>query len=158
MSAGWTTTLNRLALAGALLLFAALLVAWWRDRTRAVETPRWNAREFAPLAGAADRVGPRWLVAVNPDCPHCRARLAELARRGAAAAEHAALGVLVVDTERRPDSLALSSRLTAGVWWDSASVWRKRWGRRVYGEALVFDRDGRLVRVVPPNAEVAGTQ
>jgi hypothetical protein len=29
-------------------------------------------------------------------------------------------------------------------------VWRERWGHRLYGELLVFDRDGRLLETRPP--------
>lgn len=146
----WTIRLNRIALALALVCFAGL-GAWWAiDRAHPAETPRWRAVEFAPLEPPARPAGPCWMVAVNPSCPHCRARLADLARRGSAAAAGAALGAILVDLPGRPDSLLVAGELPAGVWWDSANVWRERWRRRVYGETLEFDGAGRLERIVDP--------
>jgi len=148
-SARWIVVLNRAALGLAVLLFAALGVWWWRDRTRHVDAPRWTPAAFAALTPATSAGRPRWLVAVQPECPHCRARLADLARRRLAEAAGADLGAIVVDTPSRPEALDLPTTLTAGVWWDSSGVWRSRWGRRAYGEALIFDAGGRLVRVLP---------
>ncbi|MCC6348928.1 MAG: hypothetical protein IT347_04950 [Candidatus Eisenbacteria bacterium] len=150
------TRINRLALLLALVLFVGLGAMWWRERTRHYETPRWPdaslARLVAPGPGAPAR---RWIVAVNPECPHCTARLAELRRDGAADHDGAALGVLLVDVPRRPDSLVVGAGLAAGVWWDSAGAWRRRWGRRVYGETLVFGPDGTLDRVLSPTEDLA---
>src|SRR5512135_3749121 len=106
MATGYVTVLNRFALALALLLFAAVGAWWWRDRTRTYERPRWpDARMAALLAPAAGADSARWIVAVNPDCPACRRRLAELRGDGAARLEGAALGVLLVDVRARPDSV-----------------------------------------------------
>jgi hypothetical protein len=140
---GLVTHVNRIALLLALALFAALGAFWWRDRTRHYDTPRWPAASVAVLAppdsGAAAE---RWIVAVNPDCAQCLRRLAELAG--------ASLGVLLVDTPHRPDSLALGEGLAAGIWWDSLGVWRRAWGHRAYGETMVFGPGGALVRVLAP--------
>lgn len=157
MGATFTTRLNRVALLVALALFAALGALWARERTRRYEPPRWPAacarlRAPSPAAPAA-----RWIVAVNPDCGRCVARLAELRRDGTAAAAGAALGVLLVDVPHRPDSLVVGAGLDAGVWWDSAGIWRRRWGRRAYGETMVFGPAGTLMRVLAPDGEPAPT-
>ena len=55
MTAVGTTRFERLnSLAGllALALFAALGVAWWRDRAQHYETPHWNAARFVALSPA----------------------------------------------------------------------------------------------------------
>jgi hypothetical protein len=146
------TTLNRVALLLSLAIFLAIGMWWWRDRTRHYETPRWEAARFVMLRPPVPAAGPAWMVAVNPECSHCRARLADLLRRGSARAAGAGLGVLLVDTPHRPDSLDDGDRLEAGVWWDSLGVWRARWGHRVYGETMVFSGDGTLVRVIRPES------
>jgi hypothetical protein len=145
--------LNRVALLLAVLVFAGIGAWWWRDRTRHWEVPRWERARFVALRPAERDRGACWIVAVNPECGHCRARLADLLRRGAADSAGVPLGVLLVDTPRRPDSIEMQARLGAGVWWDSLAVWRSRWGHRVYGEALVFAGDGRLVRVIAPTED-----
>lgn len=156
MAAGFVTTVNRIALLLALALFVALGAFWWRERTREYEAPRWPESSFAMLVPPADAVPTeRWIVAVNPGCAQCVARLAELRRRSEAWTADAALGVLLVDVKRRPDSLVVGGGLDAGVWWDSLGAWRSRWGHRVYGETLVFGPDGALVRVLAPSGEVA---
>ena len=147
------------ALGIVVVVLAALGVFWWRERTRHYDAPRWPLASFAALAPVGGNAPPgRWIVAVNPDCPHCRARLADLERRDAARAAGAALGVLVVDTPRRPRELELGPNLEAGVWWDSLGAWRSRWGHRVYGETLVFGPDGALVRVLAPAEDVPAAQ
>ncbi len=150
---GPATTLNRIALGLALVLFAALGAWWWRDHARAWETPRWERARFVALRAPASGAGPLWIVAVNLECSHCRARLADLLRRDAAHAAGARLGVLLVDTPARPDSLAAGARFDGGVWWDSLAVWRNRWGHRVYAETFVFGADGRLVRLIAPEQD-----
>lgn len=148
---GFLAHVNRIALLLALALFAVLGAFWWRERTRHYDAPRWPAASFAALVlPSADARPERWIVAVNPDCPHCLQRLAELERTGAADRAGAALGVLLVDTPHLPDSLALGPGLAAGIWWDSLGVWRARWGHRVYGETMVFGPGGALVRVLGP--------
>lgn len=156
MASGIVTKINRIALLLALALFVALGAFWWRERTRDYETPRWPAASFATLVPPADAMPTeRWIVAVNPGCAQCVARLAELRRRSEAWTADAALGVLLVDVKRRPDSLVVGAGLDAGVWWDSLGAWRSRWGHRVYGETMVFGPDGALVRVIAPAGEVA---
>lgn len=146
----WAERINQMALFVAVGCFAALGVWWAWDRTRPHEPPAWPDARFASLEPASEPSGRKWIVIVNPTCPHCRARLADLGRRGAARADSAALGVLVVDTPHRPDTLALGTELGAGLWWDSLGVWRSRWRHGLYGEALVFDASGHLERVVLP--------
>ena len=139
----------------------------WRGRPRKLDTPRWPESGIVALAGggfpghAGHIATPtprreRWIVAVNPDCSHCRDRLAALDAMLATRLNAPALGVLLVDVARRPDSLAGTAHFAAGVWWDSAGVWRSRWGQRSYGQVLVFDDDGRLRRILPPDSSAAG--
>lgn len=150
------TTLNRIALLLALALFVALGAFWWRERTRRYEAPRWPAASIVMLVPPADAVPTeRWIVAVNPGCAQCVARLAELRRRSEAWTADVALGVLLVDVPRRPDSLVVGGGLDAGVWWDSLGAWRSRWGHRVYGETMVFGAGGALERVLAPTGEAA---
>jgi hypothetical protein len=142
--------LNAIALALALLVFAALGLAWWRDRARQYDTPRFDPARFVELSPAEPLAGrERWLVAVNLDCPHCQAHLRALAVRTAARAHPPALAVLVVDQPSRPAELNLGVALAGGAWWDRAQVWRERWGRRVYGETFRFDSLGRLLSSTP---------
>lgn len=151
----FATHVNRIALVLAIAVFTTLGALWWRERTRRYAAPRWPDAAFATLLAPADSApAPRWIVAVNPGCPHCTARLAELRRAGAARAAGAALGVLLVDLRERPDSLVAGAGLAAGVWWDSSGAWRSRWGHRVYGETLVFGADGALARVIAPTGPV----
>lgn len=156
MTRDFAATLNRIALLLAAALFVALGAFWWRERTRRYEAPAWPHPALVALrAPAADAPPARWIVAVNPGCGSCTARLAELRRLGAAEAAGAALGVLLVDVRRRPDSLAGGAGLPAGVWWDSAGAWRARWGHRTYGETMVFGAGGALERVLAPSDEAA---
>jgi hypothetical protein len=150
-STGFVTHLNRIALLLAAALFIVLGLLWWRERTRHYEAPAWPLESFAVLVAPADAVpAERWIVAVNPGCAQCVARLAELRRRSEAWTADRSLGVLLVDVRRRPDSLVVGDGLDAGVWWDSLGAWRSRWGHRVYGETMVFAPDGALVRVLAP--------
>jgi hypothetical protein len=152
--------LNRTALLLSVVVLAAIAIAWWADRMHAWETPRWNAQRFSRLVAPSPGARARWMVVVNPDCLHCRARLAELLRRQRDPARDPALGVLLVDVRRRPDLQEDTSRMDGGVFWDSLGVWRSRWGHRVYGEVLVFAAGGELVRTVGPEGDpqVAGTR
>jgi hypothetical protein len=135
--AGWVGW----ALAGAAL--AALGWLWHLDRTRVWQTPGLGAPLVLVRAAFADSSAGTWLVAVNPDCPHCLqalARLAARARRGLR------VGALIVDTPRRPGAAMLAALRAAPLWWDARGDWRRRWGHRVYGEVLCFDPGGRYVR------------
>ncbi len=99
-----------------------------------------------------------WAVAVNPGCALCRGSLARgLAVRGLAGAP-VRLAVLVVDTPRRPSSATLASLAADEFRWDSAGAWRHRWGHRIYGELLCFDRSGRLVRTIAPLGDSLATR
>ena len=65
-------------------------------------------------------------------------------------AGHPRVGALVVDTPRRPGARALAALAAGPVWWDARDDWRRRWGHRVYGEVLCFDRHGRYLDTRPP--------
>ena len=143
------------ALAGAALL--ALGALWRYDRVRAWESPRWDDARLAVLRGAASGSGAveTWAVAVNPECARCRASLGRvLAIRALAirALGHAPVRIsaLVVDTARRPSSPTLAALPADELRWDSTGTWRHRWGHRVYGELLCFDRSGRFLRTLAP--------
>ena len=91
-----------------------------------------------------------WAVAVNPRCELCRGSLARsLALRRIARAPFR-LAVLVVDTKHRPSAATVASLPGDEMRWDSTGAWRERWGHRVYGELLCFDRSGRFVRTLAP--------
>ena len=142
--------LNALALLLALGVFGALGLAWWRDRARHFETPRFDATRFETLSPAESLAGrERWLVAVNLDCPHCQAHLRALAARTATRAHPPAMAVLVVDQPTQPPTLHLGVPLPGGAYWDRAQVWRESWGRRVYGETFRFDEVGRMLSTTP---------
>ena len=101
------------------------------------------------LRGAtAGPVAETWLVAVNPACPHC---LETHARLAAGAGRGRRVGALVVDTPRRPGATTLAALAPGPVWWDARGDWRRRWGHRVYGEVLCFDRHGRYLATRSPN-------
>ena len=160
--AGW-------GLAAAALI--ALGAVWHLDRTRRWESPCWDESRLVVLRAAepteerperasvaeaasdekrAQAPVETWAVAVNPRCSLCRASLA----RGLAVRRHARapvrLAVLVVDTRRRPSSATLATLAGDELRWDSTGAWRRRWGHRVYGEVLCFDRSGRFVRSLAP--------
>ena len=105
MGATLQQRINQLALAASLVLFAAIGVLWWRDRSHTWETPRFDPARFALVAApeSAFASRPRFLVAVHPGCSHCRERLASLTRDGAADSCGAALAALLVDLEPRPE-------------------------------------------------------
>lgn len=143
----WPRLLNRAALGLGLFVLLALAAVWAWDQLRPLPPLRWGETRFvsvrAPEPLAAGRE--RWVVAMNPACAHCRRHFEWLAARVAGRASPPALGVLVVDAPRRPDTLALIGATPAGVWWDSAGAWRTDWGRRLYGETYRFDTSGRLL-------------
>jgi hypothetical protein len=149
------SAINRAALAITFFLLVAIVSLWWRDHTRLRETPRWETAHAVALREADAGSRERWIVALNPECSRCRDRLAQLAAALARRPKGPALGVLLVDVPRRPDSLAGADALSAGVWWDSAATWRGRWGRSAYGEVLVFSPGGALRRILPPDIPVA---
>ena len=141
----------------ALLALGAL---WHFDRTRTWESPRWNDPALVELRAAPPSPAPveTWAVAVNPACTLCRGSLgrAHIVREGARAPVR--LAVLVVDTRRRPPPVTLASLPADQMRWDSTGAWRRRWGHRVYGELLCFDRAGRFVRTLPPLADSMATR
>ncbi len=142
--------LNQFAFVLALLIFAALGLAWWRDRAQHFDTPRWDAARFVELAPAVATTGSeRWLVAVSLRCPHCQQHVRALAQRIAGRPHPPALAVLLVDEPMQPALPDLGAMLPGGLWWDRAQVWRERWGRRVYGETFRFDTNGRLLSSTP---------
>lgn len=135
----------------AAVAFAALAALWLWDRSHRWETPRWEPARFAAMSDApATTARERWVFAVNPICAHCRRRLAEVADSLASQPNVPALAALLVDVPARPDTVRLAAALPAAVYWDSARVWRERWGHRVYGEILIFDGSGRLLRTIAP--------
>lgn len=152
--------LNLFALVAAVAIVVALGLAWWRDRARTYEQPRWDAARFVAVRPESTRVlGQRWVVAVNLACPHCREHLRQIAARIAPRSTRPALSALIVDQRERPDSLDLRVPLPGGAWWDRSQVWREAWGRRMYGETFRFDASGSLISstpvgVVPDSADV----
>ena len=131
-------------------LTAAVLslgLVWLADRGRTWERPRWEVARFEPILVRATPGEPRWsrVVAIQPACPHCLAGLAALVERRGAGGDSLRLVALVVDWPRRPGERFARSLRVDEVWWDEHAVWRRRWGRRVYGETYVFDRRGRML-------------
>jgi hypothetical protein len=144
--------IGRGAVAAALVTLGAL---WCIDRSRTWEVPRWDDARLTLLRARAPEGEPveTWAFAVNPRCESCRASLARgLAVRRAAHAP-VRLAALVVDTKLRPDSATVAVLGADELRWDSTGVWRRRWGHRVYGEVLCFDRSGRCVRTLAPIAD-----
>jgi hypothetical protein len=134
---------GRLGWALAASALAALGWLWHLDRAREWETPGLGDPLVLVRAASADSSGGTWLVAVNPDCPHCLQALARLAARPRAGVR---VGALIVDTPRRPAPATLAALGVAPLWWDARGDWRRRWGHRVYGEVLCFDHRGRYQR------------
>src|SRR5262245_40419091 len=103
--------------------------------------------------GAVDRA-PRpietWAVAVNPRCELCRGSLARGLELRRAARAPVTLAALIVDTRQRPSAAAIEALGADELRWDSTGAWRHRWGHRVYGETLCFDRAGNFVRALAP--------
>ena len=158
--------------------FLALGALWRIDRARVWESPRWDDGGLIVLRAAepedacpeshdtrpepeggrepvSDDGAPRapietWAVAVNPLCAHCRASLARgLALRRVARAP-VRVAALVVDTKKRPPAATVDALAADELRWDSTGAWRHRWGHRVYGELLCFDRAGRFIRTLAP--------
>ena len=129
----------------ALVATALAALGWlWRcDRAREWQTPGLGAPLVLVRAATADSSAGTWLVAVNPDCPHCLRSLARLAARPPGGVR---VGALIVDTPRRPGPGTLAALRAAPLWWDARGDWRRRWGHRVYGEVLCFDPRGRYLR------------
>jgi hypothetical protein len=124
----------------------AILGLWAWDSNHGWERPRWSERRFDRIALRSPdwgEPGERWVVAVFPQCPHCRASLADLALVRARMTHPPRLAALIVDTSARPDPGALAEADVDAVFWDRAQVWRRRWGHRAYGEVLRFDASGR---------------
>jgi hypothetical protein len=159
-----------------LVAIVALIAISLAERAHRVETPRWNEARFVALRSgepnAASAFGsccapaPResvhvasvsapgaapefWLVAVNPGCPPCRASLARVTDRAAPIGTRVRVAALLVDAPVRPDSAALVGLAAQDIYWDSSGVWKHRWGRHAYGETMVFDSAGTLLRIVP---------
>ena len=148
--AGASRDLRLAGLAAWLLALSALAALGWlrhADRARAWERPGLGA-PLVLLRGAATGPGAEtWLVAVNPGCPHCLEAHARLASRTGGPR----VGALLVDTPRRPGATTLAALAPGPVWWDARGDWRRRWGHRVYGEVLCFDRHGRYLATRSPN-------
>ncbi|MCC6652484.1 MAG: hypothetical protein IT348_15140 [Candidatus Eisenbacteria bacterium] len=153
MAGNVASRINQLALIASVVLFAAIGLLWWSDRTRVWEEPRWDRARFVLLAAPDTAAARALVVALHPGCSHCSERLAQLAREGAADSLAASLGILVVDQRERPTPPAGAAALPAGVWWDSAGTWRHSWGRRVYGEAYLFTPQGQLERVIATSGD-----
>jgi hypothetical protein len=128
---------------------AALIALWVVDARHGWETPRWSERRFDSIAVGSPRwrePGERWVVAVFPQCSHCRASLRDVALVRARMSHPPRLAALIVDTERRPPAAVVADAEVDAVFWDREQVWRKRWGHRAYGEILCFDSAGRYLR------------
>jgi hypothetical protein len=128
--------------------FLVLGTLWVMDRTRGWETPRLDASRFKILLDASrpgDRPADCSLVAVNLRCPHCMQSL----RRLLARTSRDQIVVLLVDQEHTPAPAVVGSLGATRVWWDHKGVWRHRWGHRIYGEVLRFDRAGRYLGTTP---------
>jgi hypothetical protein len=142
------------------LAFLALGTVWLRDRTRSREVPRWEATLFVSIvAESLAAEAPVCLVAVHPHCPHCVAALKRLTERARLEPGLPAgrIVALVVDTPARPAPSLASTLGVSDLRWDRAGIWRNRWGRRVYGEVLLFDARGRYLRSMHlVAAELAG--
>jgi len=124
--------------------FVILAAAWAMDRQRSWDAPRWETRLFTPLLWQGNRDAHEdslRVVAIQPRCPHCMIGLERM--RGLIRGDR--LVALIVDTPRRPRRTFATSLRLREVWWDRDDVWRRRWGRRVYGEILIFDRRGRWI-------------
>ena len=134
-------------------LFVFLGTLWAVDRERRWQVPRLPISGIESLRGSAAPLrSPRGIVLVpmNPGCPHCLAawqRLMRLCPGEPGCEERVAL---LVDVDRPPSVRALQSLEQGAVWWDRRSVWRERWGHRVYGERMRFDGSGIYLGTSPP--------
>jgi hypothetical protein len=131
----------------------ALGLMWLRDRTHRWEIPTWRAGAFVQLraaAGPADLATARWVMAVNPRCPHCMSSLATVHALWSRRRWPCPLIALIVDTPHPPGVEEVGAFPPVEVWWDRAGIWRRRWGHRLYGELIQFDAGGQMVQAVPP--------
>jgi hypothetical protein len=144
--AGWTL---------AALSLVALAAAWWVDRHRVWEEPRWMRERFVVIADrprAPGDTAETWAIAFNPSCSHCLESLARASRLRVTANPVPRLALLVIDAPRDRVRMPVASEAIDQIWWDVHGVWRRRWGHRVYGEVLRFDAAGRYRGIVPPDA------
>ena len=150
MSAALRVVVN--AGAGAVLVGTlALGAAWFRDRSRHWEAPRWPSAGFVAVrreGTGAVAGGGTWVAVVNPRCARCVATLRGLHDRWRRAARGERLVVLIVDAPGRPVADLLRGIPPLPVWWDRDGLWRRRWGHRLYGELIEFDAAGRWVRTI----------
>lgn len=130
---------------------ALLAGGWLVDRSRPWEIPRWRPARFVLVRGRTDPAyhGERWVVAIQPDCPHCMAEAPLLADSGRRLGVRVA--ALVVDSRRAPDLARLEALRVDELWWDAEDVWRRQWGHRLYGELMRFDSAGRLLEGADPS-------
>jgi hypothetical protein len=139
----------RVTLGVVMLATLALGMLWRADRARHWDRPAWNDRSFVRLKGDAERGEPvRWVMAVNLGCPHCMKRLRATQTVWRERGWQPDLIALLVDTPRRMSPAELRAFPAAQVWWDARGIWRRRWGHRIYGEILHFDRSGRHLRTM----------
>ena len=149
----FVTVFTRIVGVVTIVLIAALGLLWMRDRARPRSEPRWEPFRFVALhepAPVPRERQPTWVYVVNPQCPHCREALPDAERAVRASRERARFAILIVDTPEQPAESEVESYGAEEVWWDTGAVWRERWGHRLYGELLVFDRDGRLLETRSP--------
>jgi hypothetical protein len=138
----------------------ALAWIWHTDRARAWENPFWDPAQFRLVRGDVSRApadSVLWLVPVNPVCRHCQTALANAAIVRWKHSPPVRLEALLVDTPRRHTQRGKYEGLADRVWWDARGIWRRRWGHRVYGEVLVFEASGRLVRTLPAGSDLEAT-
>jgi hypothetical protein len=126
----------------------------WTRHQRALEPwekPRWEPSQFTEIVASPEtnHDGETWVVPVNLGCGSCFRRIERLVA-DAAPETRVAVAALIVDTPSRPLADLLEHRGVRRVYWDEHQVWRRRWGHALYGEVLVFGRDGSLRITVPP--------
>lgn len=156
-------TLNRVAWTLTFLVLLALGVVTWvalSHRPRADAPVIWNAGRFETvraLPATASVPQETWVVAVQPECPHCRQSLARVHEARDRHGARIRTVALLVDVSAAPDSAALAHvRAAAAVYRDTADVWRS-WGGENWGDVFRFDRGGRLVGILVPLADSAAT-
>jgi hypothetical protein len=135
---------------GVVVLATLALGLFWRaDRTRHWDPPIWSDRSFVRLRGdPGDGEPVQWVMAVHLGCPHCMATLRATQAAWDERGWRPGLIVLLVDTPRGVSPAQLQSVPATRVWWDARGIWRRRWGHRIYGEILHFDRSGRHLRTL----------
>ncbi len=131
--------------------FLLLGIGWTLDRSRPWEVPDLDRAAFVALRGEPGSMGREtWVMAINLGCPSCLARARRLTDPRWPARTAPRRVLLVVDQRRPPQPVAWSELRADAVWWDAAGTWRRRWGHRIYGEVLRFDRHGRYLGTTPP--------